>query len=69
MAQTITQERLALFEACLDDGWSFHQIQTTHKTNWRTLNRHFPGRGWSLTEGATLGAAARRAYQQMITSK
>lgn len=69
MAATITRERLQLFEACLDDGWSFSQIRQTYGATWQTLNRHFPGRGMSRTEGARLGASARRAYQRVVTNK
>jgi hypothetical protein len=59
----ISDERLALFEKCLEEGWSFHQIILTHQTSWETLAKHFPGRGMAQTEGAKLGALARRVFQ------
>lgn len=55
MAKTITAERLALAEKCLDEGWSFNEIWKTHGITAVTLRRHFPGRGWTPREGAKLG--------------
>ena len=60
MPANVTKERLALIEKCLDEGWSFRQIQLTYHVDWSTLNRHFPGRGMDKKEAARLGAAYRK---------
>lgn len=67
MPQQITEERLRLAEACLDDGWPYRQITLTHGIGAVTLRRHFPGRGMPLREAAKLGYAAMKAVRQ--TSK
>lgn len=64
-AAGITPERLAFIEELLDEGWSFRQIQLTHRVSWKTLNRHFKGRGMCQKEAAKLGAEARRAFHNM----
>jgi hypothetical protein len=55
MTKQITEERLALAEKCLDEGWSFNEIWKTHGITAVTLRRYFPGRGWSQKQGAELG--------------
>lgn len=57
---------MAVLEACVADGWPFIQIQRTHHVGQLTLRRLFPHyRGMPLQEAARLGAAAKRANQQM----
>ncbi len=58
-------ERLALFEKLIDEGWSFSQIQQTHRVDHKTLKKYFPGRGWTLTEGAKLGASITHAFHNV----
>jgi len=65
MAKTITKERLALAEKCLDEGWSFIEITRTYGITGVTLRRHFPGRGWTLKEGAQLGNHIMRLTRNM----
>ena len=57
----LSMERRALIEQCLKDGWSWHQIHKTHGVTWETMKRHYDGTQWTLKQGASLGAAHRRA--------
>lgn len=43
---TATPEQLAVWEAALDEGWSFSEIARTHHVATDTLRRYFPGRAW-----------------------
>lgn len=54
-----TPERKALFEECLNKGWSFIQIQREHNVSWHTLNKLFPGRGMPMSEAGRKGAETR----------
>ncbi|AYN58260.1 helix-turn-helix DNA-binding protein [Arthrobacter phage Kepler] len=45
-----TPERLEEIRARLDDGWSTKEITRTFGITWRTINRHFPGRGWTKAQ-------------------
>lgn len=53
-----TPERKALFEKCLDEGWTFFRIQKEHNVSWHTLNKLFPGRATPMSVAAKRGAAA-----------
>ena len=59
----LSAERKALIQRCLDDGWSWHQIQLTHGVTWGTMKRYFDGTQWSRRGGAKLGAAVRHAQR------
>lgn len=63
MGRLITEERLSLAKACLDDGWPYRQITLTHGIAAATLRRHFPGRGMPLVDAAKLGWATRKANE------
>jgi len=57
----ITEERLAVVQQCIADGWPLIQIYKTHRVTRATVLRYFPEyRGIPLQEAARLGAAARR---------
>lgn len=45
-----TPERLAEIAARLDEGWPVREVERTYGTTWRTVARHFPGRGWTKSE-------------------
>ena len=44
-------ERRAQVERALEDGWSVKEIERTYGVEHRTIERHFPGRQWSLAKG------------------
>lgn len=55
VGRPISPERLALAKECLDDGWPYVEITRTHGISGPTLRKYFPGRGWSVKQGARLG--------------
>lgn len=57
--QRATPENLTLWNACLDDGWSFEEIHRTHGVDVSTLRHYFPGRGWTYAEREAHRAAER----------
>lgn len=59
-------ERLTLIQSCLDDGWSWSQIQQTHSVSWKTMDKYFTGSQWTRKQGAVIGAAIRHAQQKRI---
>lgn len=59
-----TPEREALFKKCLDEGWSFMQIQKTHNVSWHTLNKLFPGQGMDPKVAASKGGQQKAANGQ-----
>lgn len=65
MSANITPEKLAVVEKCLDDGWSQVEIYRTHKVHPATIRRHFPGRGWTLKQGAELGYLVAKRFAHM----
>ncbi|WNM65702.1 helix-turn-helix DNA binding domain protein [Arthrobacter phage Vulpecula] len=43
-------EALAEIAARLDDGWPLKEIERTLGITYKTLARHFPGRGWTPSQ-------------------
>lgn len=64
-ALDLTPDRLAQVEAMLDDGASQREIQRTLGVDRETIRAHFPGRGWSLSEGGKFALATTALWEQV----
>lgn len=60
-----TPERLAEAKALLDDGAPIREVERSLHMSRGTVKRHFPGVGWSQSEGAQFA----RFCQRMNTTK
>lgn len=54
-----TPERFELAERLFDDGASQAEVARTLGTNTATVRGHFPGRGWTKSDGARFGVLVR----------
>lgn len=55
-----TQEELDRAEALLDEGWSFRMITQETGMSFDTLERHFPGRGFTREQTIEAALMAKR---------
>lgn len=52
----LSDERKALLDACVADGWPIRQMTETHGFNFSTIKKHHPGyTGMSHSEAGKLG--------------
>ena len=56
----VSAERLAFAAQLFDDGASQWEVRRTTRLHQRTLQKHFPGRGWGPTQAAAFGNQVRR---------
>jgi len=56
--------RLEQARQLLEDGASYNEVIRTLHMHKRTLQRHFPGMGWSSVEGSRLGAFITRMQRE-----
>lgn len=61
MAGPVSPEKLDLIAKALDDGWPMIEIQKTYHVTNRTIQRHFPGSGWTRQQVSAQGLAVKRA--------
>jgi hypothetical protein len=52
----VTPEELAIMKQCVDDGWSLFEMRKTYGWHNVTVKKYFPDAGWTVREGAKLGA-------------
>lgn len=67
----ISDEKKALVQTAIDEGWSQIEIRRTYGVDRRTLLRHFDYCGWDKQQSAEFGArmlhASRESGSRMIT--
>jgi hypothetical protein len=60
VGDALAPETLTRIEDMLDDGVSQHEISRTLGVNRETIRAHFPGRGWTRSQGKTFGNEVHR---------
>lgn len=61
----LSEERKAIAEKCLDEGWSYTEITRTHGLDYYTLRKYFPGRGWTQQQAVEHGVLIRTMNRQL----
>lgn len=57
----VTPERKARLRQMIEDGWSFAEITRTEGADRETLQRHFPGKQWTVEQSVEYRTALRAA--------